>query len=103
MDPNAFQKIVGEWGEKTFPNATLDTILQHLIEEVNELGDACRADNPDDVMEEAADVYLLLLHITHRIGASLDAAAKVKFAMVKDQIFEDDGRGYAKRVKGSRL
>lgn len=91
------QRTVGEWGATTFPEETPTSILAHLQEEVDELKDLNQP--MDQFQEEAAAVYLILLHIAHRTGFSLHDAAVAKFNEVNDAEWEIRDRGYRKRVK----
>ena len=102
------QRTIGEWGEATFPDSTPATIMMHLREEVDELARAIALDNPSytsrdanvqAVAEEAADVYLILLHIAHRIGFDLEQSAQAKHVVNLGRQWHDDGRGYAKHVE----
>jgi hypothetical protein len=75
-----WQQLVGQWADRTFTESTPRTIVAHLRREVEELVSS-EPDRPDwsghDTAEEAADCYLLLLHLAHRFGFSLyDAATK---------------------------
>ena len=112
MTPDQFQRRVGTWGERTFPDSTLRSIMAHLREEVAELHDAVeRQEVHDDIeerttgayrheiAEEAADVLMLVLHLSHRCGFSLHHAAREKFAENQLRTWRDDGRGYAKHVE----
>lgn len=110
------QIAVGNWAEVTFETSTPDTICNHLAEELIELlgeervkaalhrvtqsstvdDDYPPTDNP---AEESADILLILLHLAHKSGYELMEATLRKFAEVQDADWEDDGRGYAKRVK----
>lgn len=87
---------IGEWGERTFPEATADTIMAHLQEEVAELGDAVYRRASDETEEEAADVLLLLLHLAHRFGFSLFDAACVKMARNENRTWAPAEDGYWK-------
>lgn len=91
-DLNDLQRRVGEWGERTFPDATDYSIVAHLRDEVRELtyavveiqeevdaGNAIHSN--DNLQTEAADCLLLLLHLAHRNGFSLFDAAVVKVAI----------------------
>ena len=71
-----FQIQVGEWGDRTFPNGTPESIVAHLKREVKELAES-------HVPEEAADCFLLLLHHAHRCGYDLMIEAFKKFEINK--------------------
>lgn len=81
----SFQLEVGRWAEIAFPQATDRSIVAHLRREAVELEEAAAIDWPSPVErsfelgQEAADVYLLLLHLAHRHGFSLEQFARAKF------------------------
>lgn len=95
-----FQKEVGEWGVETFPNADNESITNHLSDEVEELDlaaypdlDGVRVDWP----EEAADCFMLLLHLAHRNGFDLLDEARKKFEVNKQRTWNtDSGNGYTR-------
>lgn len=95
----ALQDLVGQWGMQTFPEATSDTIIAHMREEVVELQEATDGYEEHGVGEELADIGLMLLHLAHRYGVDLQTEMIRKFAEVQGDEFVDDGRGYRKRVK----
>lgn len=109
MTQEDFQRLVGEWGERTFPDSTLLSIMAHLREEVSELDFEVRdwTGRPGPatefgrirIGEEIADCYLLMLHLAHRVGIDLGMAAAEKFAKNQHRTWHDDGRGYAKHVE----
>ena len=89
-----FQDEVGEWGNITFTEATSVSICSHLKREVIELDQAARtlralsADlDPKQLKRElaleAADCYMLLLHLCHRNQIDLEETAKEKFEINK--------------------
>lgn len=73
---DTFQIEVGKWQAQTFPDSTINTVLAHLAEEVDELR---RDPNP----EEAADVLMLLLAVATKLDFSLMDAAREKFEINK--------------------
>lgn len=93
-----FQRKVGEWADRTFPESNSGSILRHLFEEIQEL-----ASVPDlqDASEEAADCYLLLLHLAHKNGFDLKAAAVEKMArnILRTWETEAGAKGYRKHVE----
>ena len=77
------QKQIGEWGVETFPTATNRSIAQHLLEEADEVENAAK-NQGIGLMEECADVLLLLLHLAHRNGFDLEQAARQKFETIRN-------------------
>lgn len=98
LDEEPLQDRVGAWGTRTFPASTEMNIIAHLRDEVVELEEAVALQGPGDAEAaavEAADAYLLLLHLAHRYGFDLQAAAEAKFAIVQTRSYTtDSGRGY---------
>jgi NTP pyrophosphatase (non-canonical NTP hydrolase) len=94
-----FQREVGEWGEKTFPQSNLLSIIRHFDEEASELVGAMEHPTKDfpDIDEEAADCFLLLLHYCHRRGVSLMELAEWKMLINRERKWtKDSGKGYVK-------
>lgn len=90
-----FQAEVAAWAEATFGEGTTTTLLAHLIKEVRELWDTQEP-------EEAADVFILLLHFAHKRGFSLFDEAQRKFAVNKGRVWgEPDEDGVIEHVRGS--
>ena len=98
-----FQKLYGEWANKTFPNATLDTIASHFREEALEFVGGFKEDElevgrfnkvePSHDPVEAADCLLLMMHHAHKAGYSLldEALKKAKINQNRDWDTTDEG------------
>ena len=78
MNLDEFQRDVVAWQQRTFPNATVGTIISHLQEEIAEL-----AELPSG--EEAADVFMLLLALAGWMDFKLSDAAEAKFAVNQER------------------
>ena len=78
---------VADWAERTFPEATLETVLKHLRREEDELAEAVG----EQVGPELADCWMILAHL-HRL-ADRAAAYLVERAL-------DEGLDLAEEVKG---
>jgi NTP pyrophosphatase (non-canonical NTP hydrolase) len=112
MSKPDFTTRVGQWAERTFPQATPVSIARHLQEEAAELLTACEqhaedlangcdalaSGSLDRIREEAADVQLLLTHLPYRLGFDLQAAAEEKFAVNQGRTWEPVEGGYSKHV-----
>lgn len=61
---DAMQKVIGEWGDRTFGKSTVKSVLKHFEKEVKEL---LVSKKP----VEAADCVLLLIHFAHKKKFSL--------------------------------
>jgi NTP pyrophosphatase (non-canonical NTP hydrolase) len=99
-----FQREVGMWADRNFPQSTSQSICDHLIEEATEVDDAVdeRAGHTHaDIAVEAADCLLLLLHLAHKEGFDLVAATRAKFQRNQQRTWESDdhGRGYWKHTE----
>jgi NTP pyrophosphatase (non-canonical NTP hydrolase) len=85
------QNIVGEWADFTFPLATPQTITRHMMEELTEIEDALLGvalHTPEDVPEEAADLFLLLLHLSHKLGFDLWEEGRKKLLVNRERFWE---------------
>jgi hypothetical protein len=78
-DLTEFQKNVGNWGVKTFPELTIAGLVAHIKKEILELEEALFFKNKQGVSEEASDLLILLLGIAHRVGFDLLETAEEKF------------------------
>ena len=100
LNPYIFQEQVGEWGERTFPHATLSSIFNHMAEEVAELLEAIRACDTDNIMEELADVQLMSIHIAHKLNRPLIDAVVNKFNECQTREWgEPDELGIVRHIK----
>jgi len=102
-----FQRMWGEWADKTFPKSTLDTIASHFREEAREFagGEFAVPDGhgvfrgtmehvpPSHDPEEAADCLLLMLHHAHKAGYNLfeEARRKADINEARDWDTTDEG------------
>ena len=101
------QEATGTWGDETFPHSTARSVMDHLKDEIGELDvevDAYLAERSPEgraaLAEEAADCYLLLLHIAHKYGFDLEVAATAKLARNRVRTWgEPDARGVVRHVE----
>ena len=90
------QHEVGSWGDETFPHSTPDSVLAHLKREVQELLDA----DPANRQAECADVVMLLMHIAHKEGWSLERAVLMKLAINQSRSWgEPDEQGVVEHIR----
>jgi NTP pyrophosphatase (non-canonical NTP hydrolase) len=87
-----YQKWIGDWNCATFPESTLIGHTAHIELESNELSEAVTAyhnnptpDNKKSVQMEAADILIMLLSLSHRLGFDLLSASSEKFRILKDR------------------
>lgn len=91
---NAMVYECGTWADKTFSKATPESITEHLRREVLEL-----IEHPDD-SEECADCMLLLFHLAHKQGWSMEQAIMEKFAKNKGRVWgEPDAHGVVEHIE----
>lgn len=85
------QNKIGEWSDETFKESSLKSLHEHLVEEVDELGN-----NPFDVMNYA-DVLILLMVLARKCEynmSELEKAVEVKHIINVSRIWlEPDERG----------
>lgn len=89
------QSEIGEWGDETFPNATLESVRAHFDEEAAELHDSS---NPVDLREETADCAMLLIQIAHHAGFDLDQAIRDKLEINRKRTWGQVAGGYSKHI-----
>ena len=82
----SFQRRVGKWSDDTFPESETATRVAHMKKELNELVEAT---DINEIAEECADVYLMLLHEADAHGFDLLGVAKQKFEIVKLREWND--------------
>ena len=97
-----FQNEIGAWGDVTFPQSNIDTVAEHLAEEVVEFFDDYRAGN-ESQEEELADMFLLMLHFAHKSGFDLAEAAERKMAINRARTWntEPEPEGHFKHVEAT--
>jgi hypothetical protein len=89
------QRMVGKWGNDTFPNSTLHSRCAHAAKELAELEASGEG-------VEAADVFMLLLHDAHNRGYSLYDETIKKFAEVQTREWgEPDADGVIEHIRQS--
>ena len=106
------QGELNRWGERTFPDATDETIYAHLKAEIGELGSNI-ADwndeigreyvNKDDLESELADVLILALQLAGRYGIDADLAIHRKMEINRKRTWQYDAeRGFSVHVEDVR-
>jgi hypothetical protein len=82
-----FQKRIGKWADKCFPSSSIRSCICHLDREVMELKNSYKFNPWIDLetvdLYELVDIYLLLLHISHKQGFDLMKYAKKKHSINK--------------------
>jgi NTP pyrophosphatase (non-canonical NTP hydrolase) len=100
---DGFQHEVGAWAERTFPQATPQSIVAHLRREVEELAASTHLGPPEEEEREAGDCLLLLLHLAHKRGYRLLLAAHDKHAANQARTWgEPDAEGVVQHIRELR-
>lgn len=115
-----FQDEFGQWADSTFLQSTEQTICAHFAREAVELvgigtmmqaiANRVRKAQANGTYQdtfvgdagpgEAADCYLLLLHLLHKQGFSLETSAMLKFAILKNRQWgEPDAQGVVEHIR----
>lgn len=97
MDWSKTQKNVYAWSRNTFKDSTMESNLDHLRDELNEI-----VENPNDI-EEWADVIMLYMNAASFAGHSMDdilVAVNEKLEKNKKRKWgEPDERGVVKHIE----
>jgi len=91
---NDLQKQITDWHKETFPAATDAEIIAKIKEELEELWEelaAYRPGNLDRVIDESADVVIVLSAFLGRIGVDLDSAVRDKMNINRRRVWRADG------------
>ena len=91
------QHECGTWADKTFPSSTSASIMAHLRRELVELAEET---DPIKRRAECADVLLLMIHLAHKEGWSLQSALRDKFEVNKRRTWgKPDAEGVVEHVR----
>jgi hypothetical protein len=112
MDKLKFQNTITKWQEETFKAASKHSIKAHLAEEMIEL---CGIElvtkalekhkesgktNEENDNEEASDIGLLLMHLSHKSNFNLLEEISIKFEKNKKRKWgKPDENGVVNHVK----
>jgi len=97
---SGFQRYVGEWNVKTFPDSTFKGHIHHIKKEVEELEEAYLSSNDYHVAQETADVFIMLLSLAHRLEFDLmDEAANKMRILLRRKWQEPDENGVIEHVR----
>jgi hypothetical protein len=90
------------WADKTFPNSRDYSKMMHLKKEVKELEEAVFFGKRADMIEEAADVAIILIHL---IGTGdLKQAIRRKFKVLKKRKWGlPDADGVVEHIREEKL
>lgn len=95
------QQSIAEWANRTFgPAPSLARIAARANEEMAELLRAATADRSSLVLvEEAADVVIVLYRLAHASGYDLDAMVDAKMRENRTRDWKVDGTGHGYHVR----
>lgn len=91
------QYSIGTWADKTFSQSTPASVFAHLRREMVEL-----ASETDPILrrEECADVLMLMLHLAHKEGWSLEDELRRKFEINQQRTWgKPDSEGVVEHVR----
>lgn len=94
MDIQTFMEEITAWADKTFPDQPVLGKLSHLRDEVKELQSAVDNGDPQDMADELADCWILLLNISKKIGYTeqgIATAIRTKMAINRNRIWGKKG------------
>ncbi|SEO65460.1 DUF550 domain-containing protein [Nitrosovibrio sp. Nv6] len=95
------QESIAIWAEQAFgPAVTNARVVGRANEEMAELIRAATSDKPiHELIEEAADVVIVLYRLAARNSESLDAAIDAKMALNRMREWKRDGTGHGYHVR----
>lgn len=101
MSLKLIQDYVGGWGDETFTEATPLSVCHHLLKEAKELFEGVQGDHAAaDVKEEAADVAILLLQLSHKLDFNLDHEIMFKMKKNRERSWgKPDADGVVEHIK----
>ena len=93
-----------DWADKTFPDTTIEAIVHHMWEEIHETIDENSTANH---RHETADVAMLFLHLTSKLGIEVKIESDIlkeavvdKWEICKNRTWaEPDENGVIRHVK----
>ena len=88
---------IQEWGLETFPEATAQSVLLHLQEEIGELW--AEVDQGTPVNEELADCFILLIQLARQLDLDVYEEVHKKFEINKTRTWEKVDAGFWKHVE----
>ncbi len=94
------QSSVTTWGEQTFgPASTPDVLVARAAVEFDELMEAARAKDKDEVAHEMADVLIILYRVATIFGFDLNAAVDAKMRINRARKWAPKGDGTGSHIK----
>lgn len=99
-----YLRTISKWQRDTFPKVTPKAALGKFEKEVNEFADLLLSgDIPrhEDLCDEAADVFIVLVQVCDALGVDLKEAVdrKMQINFKRDWVIAEDGTG--QHVKGN--
>ncbi len=95
------QRTITDWATHTFGEPPSDArVAARANEEMAELLRAVTSgQTPDKVIDEAADVVIVLYRLCDRLGGDLMAAIDAKMAVNRGRQWRTDGNGHGYHVR----
>tara|TARA_R100000808_G_C2112571_1_gene126212 strand:+ start:582 stop:881 length:300 start_codon:yes stop_codon:yes gene_type:complete len=91
---------IGRWAVETFGVPTLEVAESRAREEMDELQDAINLSvYPETIVEEAADVVIVLCHLAATMDRSLWDAVERKMKTNRQRIWKSRGNGTAQHTE----
>lgn len=87
MEIKELQHSVSSWADETFPGRPMQSALLKLYEEIGEM--VRDIGNPS----EHADVYILMLDISHMAGVDVEQAILAKLEVNRQRAWRKTGNG----------
>ncbi len=94
------QQSICAWAEETFgPATSAATLHARALPEMEELSDALRTGDRQEVAHELADIVILLYRVAQESGVDLHTAIDEKMAINRARQWVPAGDGTGKHVK----
>lgn len=95
-----FQKTIGEWQKKAFPDLAWTGSINHLRREVRELTLAMFDYDLDGIKEETADCMFILFWFANKFGFSIEDEINRKFEVLKNRKWgKPDSEGVIEHIR----
>lgn len=93
--PNETQKTIDDWANNTFGYIDINTSIDRMLQEVEEL----KLATPEQVEEECADILITLYRVASAIGYDLHACVDHKMQINRGRKWKSNGDGTGQHIK----
>jgi NTP pyrophosphatase (non-canonical NTP hydrolase) len=76
---------INEWHKKAFPECTVESIMDKVKEEYSEFVLSVGQGKKDDISDEIADCFIVLISAARILGVDIEMAINDKFERVKEK------------------